>query len=98
MFQALRGEILISAHLSSKKEKNPEQVLEMKKSIEKVRRVLPEYEIIIGGDINGPLEFGFQLLPEKNKPFSLHVYPNKDQHSTVLKKRTLMQAQKNKAN
>lgn len=35
----------------------------MKSSIEKIKKHFPEYELIIGGDLNGDLEFGFQISP-----------------------------------
>lgn len=69
----------------------------MKQSIMKLKQYFPEYEIIIGGDINGPMEFGFQV-PINKLPVSVNVYPNVAKDATVNKKRTLMQAQKHKAN
>ncbi len=39
-------------HLSSKTDKNKEQVANLKEDLLKLRETLPKYELIIGGDIN----------------------------------------------
>lgn len=70
----------------------------MKESITKLRKYFPEYEIIIGGDLNGDLDYGFQISPTEDKPTNIHVFPNLKTDLTVNKKRTMMQAQKHKAN
>lgn len=44
--------ILISAHLTSKAEKNKPQIDKLKASLIKLKQELPLYDIIVGGDLN----------------------------------------------
>ena len=44
--------ILISGHLSSKKEKNAQQVFEMITSLKKLHAIYPRRHIIVGVDAN----------------------------------------------
>ena len=33
----------------------------MKQSLAKIKKNLPQYDFIIGGDLNGKLEYGFKI-------------------------------------
>lgn len=54
-FMCLDNILLIGAHLSSKEVKNKEQIEQLKKGLTDLRTVLPEYEVIVGGDLNSYL-------------------------------------------
>lgn len=56
IFQVVGRTIYISGHLSSKKEKNPLQIKEMIISLEKFKKGFPEYQFVIGADVNGDLD------------------------------------------
>ena len=81
--------ILFSGHLSSKKEKNIDQIKKMLTSLQKVRKIYPSHHLIVGCDVNNFL---------KTVPPFLNVYPDKENIPTTLKKRTYLQPQVNKAN
>lgn len=57
-------------------------------SLEKMRKIYPTYHFITGCDANAFI---------KQVPSFLHVYPDKENCPTVLKKRTMLQPQMNKA-
>ena len=67
--------------------KNLPQIKEMKEGLLQLKKKLPDYDIILGGDINSYLE-----------PFSkeLNFFPN-SQEMTTVKKRTATQGQYHKA-
>lgn len=44
--------ILISAHLTSKVERNLLQIKELKDGLLKLKEKLPDHDIILGGDLN----------------------------------------------
>jgi endonuclease/exonuclease/phosphatase family metal-dependent hydrolase len=48
--------IFINAHLSSKEEKNKGQIEDLKKGLLELKKTLPDYSIIVGGDLNSYLE------------------------------------------
>lgn len=58
---------------------------------------LPEYNFVIGSDLNGNYKMDTRLKYEE-KEFPVFVYPDCEKEATVNKKRTMMQVQKNKAN
>lgn len=69
----------------------------MKDTLRKLKKFFPELKIIAGGDYNTNIEFGFTIEPEHGKLLGIQVVPDSNTESTCNKKRTLMQAQKNKA-
>lgn len=81
--------ILMSGHLSSKKQKNEGQVEEVLYSINRLKELFPKHEIIVGIDANAFIK------PEKFGSFS--IYPNKPEIHTTMKKRTWLQPQVKKA-
>jgi endonuclease/exonuclease/phosphatase family metal-dependent hydrolase len=48
--------ILLSAHLSSNKEKNPAQIASLKEGLISLAKNHPNYRIILGGDLNSFLQ------------------------------------------
>lgn len=60
--------ILINIHLSSKEEKNKGQVVELKKSLEKLRTEFPQYHFIVAGDVNSFIKFEhiFNFYPQND--------------------------------
>lgn len=52
----------------------------------------------MGADLNANLEFGFEITGHKGVKEQVNVFPNFATDTTVYKKRTLIQAQKHKAN
>ena len=90
--------LFISPHLSSKKEPNKEQVQMMKNSLTKLKKNFPKLRIVAAGDYNGYIEHGFMIQTEPDKSFPIYVFPDAKTTPTCNKKRTLIQAQKNKAN
>ena len=80
--------ILLSGHLSSKKEKNEANVRQMKQSLQGIVAAHPGHHIICGADVNSYL----QKWEE-----GLHVYPSDNSQPTTLKKRTHAQVQRKKA-
>jgi hypothetical protein len=48
--------IFINAHLTSKADRNKIQIDQLKEGVMELKRKLPSYEIIVGGDINSYLE------------------------------------------
>ncbi|CAM6005157.1 unnamed protein product [Sphagnum balticum] len=84
--------ILLSGHLSSKAEKNKPQIEQLKRSLLDLRNACPDYEIILGGDINSFLQ--------SEKPFSdkFNCYPDSEKVLTTIKKRTMTQGQFHKGN
>ena len=47
---------LINAHLSSKADKNKEQVDIMKNALLELKKKVPDYDIIVAGDLNSYVE------------------------------------------
>ena len=93
VFQAFGNNFLLNVHISSDDKKNSLQVAELLVFIKKFIELLPDYNLIFGGDFNGKFK-----LPD-NQPLlqGLSLYPNKDEIKTVKKKRTWIQPQRNKA-
>jgi hypothetical protein len=60
----------------------------VKKGLTDLKKALPEYDIIVGGDLNS-------FLPPFSKDF--YIYPENDHQLTTIKKRTMTQGQFNKA-
>ena len=56
-----------------------------------MRKVVPNYEIIVGGDLNS-------FLSVKDAPEGFHLYPDQPDQLTTVKKRTMTQAQFHKGN
>ena len=48
--------VLINAHLSSKAERNKEQIEELKAGILELKEKVPDHEIIVAGDLNSYLK------------------------------------------
>ena len=75
--------ILISGHLSSKKDKNPQQVFEMIKSLKKLHAIYPMCHIIAGVDANSFVPATYQdyvkekgeLIEKKDEKMDLFIYP-----------------------
>lgn len=84
--------LLICAHLTSKAEKNRPQIEQLKKGLIELKTVLPEYEIILGGDLNS------YLSPPNEFRSLLHMYPRSEEQLTTIKKRTMVQGQFHKGN
>ena len=61
----------------------------MKKGLSEIKKILPEYDLIVGGDINSYLA-----------PFSkdFFCYPNDEKQLTTIKRRTMTQGQFHKGN
>jgi endonuclease/exonuclease/phosphatase family metal-dependent hydrolase len=80
--------IFINAHLSSKDELNRKQIKDLKDGITALKQKLPDYGIVIAGDLNSYLE-----------PFSKNFsyYPIYAEDTTTIKKRTFTQGQYHKA-
>lgn len=87
-FLCLDNYILISSHLSSKAEKNKLQIEKLKVGLTDLKKHLPEYDIILGGDLNS-------YLPPFSKEF--YFYPDSENQLTTIKKRTMTQGQFHKA-
>ena len=97
--------ILISGHLSSKKEKNPQQVFEMIKSLKKLHMIYPMCHIIVGADANSFVPQTYadyvkekgEVIEKKDEELGLFMYPSHPASFTTSKQRTYLQAQVNKA-
>lgn len=80
--------ILISGHLSAKDNVNSENVRDLKAGIQLLKSKMPDYEVIIGADINSFLgTFNTDVI----------VFPSVSEKYTSLKMRTSMQTQTKKA-
>ena len=62
--------VLISGHLSSKKDKNPQQVYEMIQSLKKLHAIYPMCHVIVGCDANS---FVPETLAEFKKDNALKI-------------------------
>jgi hypothetical protein len=82
--------ILISVHLSSKKEKNEKQVAAFLRDVHELRASHPEYHLLIGIDANS-------FIDSKQEQ-ALRLFPTKEEVATTYKERTWIQAQVGKAN
>lgn len=80
--------ILISAHLSSNKKLNAENIESLKKGFKMLREKHPDYDVICGGDLNSFL---------KEFHDEIHIYPTSEDQCTSIKKRTSMQTQSKKS-
>ncbi len=75
--------ILISGHLSSKKEKNPQQVFEMVTSLKKLHAIYPMCHIIVGVDANSFVPQTYadyvkekgEQIEKKDAKLELYMYP-----------------------
>lgn len=90
-FMVVENYILIDAHLSSKEQKNKEQMEQLRQGLAALKSTLPQYEVILGGDLNS-----FLKVPDLPKGFSM--YPDEPGQLTTVKKRTMTQAQFHKGN
>lgn len=87
-FLCVDNYILISSHLSSKADKNKLQIEKLKVGLTDLKKHLPDYDIILGGDLNS-------YLPPFSKEF--YFYPDSENQLTTIKKRTMTQGQFHKA-
>ena len=55
-FMVIDKYIFINAHLSSKAEPNRKQIQELKDGITALKHKLPDYDIVVAGDLNSYLE------------------------------------------
>jgi hypothetical protein len=83
--------LLISLHLSSKKQLNPLQLQELTTHLLLLKKHLPKYRIVLGGDLNS------YLTPDETFAGQFHLFPQHEEFFTTLKKRTFTQAQFHKA-
>ena len=81
--------ILINAHLSSKEEPNQKQIKELRGALMELALTLPDYNVILGGDLNSYLG----VMKEEN----LNIFPVEEERITTIKKRTYTQGQFHKA-
>nr|BAJ97870.1 predicted protein [Hordeum vulgare subsp. vulgare] len=84
--------LLINAHLSSNKEKNPPQMESVKSTLKVLKQTQPNLHIILGGDLNAYLISN----PEFDKMF--HMFPVSKDDITTIKMRTKAQGQYEKGN
>lgn len=87
-FLCMDNYIFINAHLSSKAEKNLPQIQQIKTGLSDLKKVLPDYDIIVAGDLNS-------YLPTFSSDF--YIFPEKESQLTTIKKRTMTQGQYHKA-
>lgn len=87
-FLVIEKYICICAHLTSKAEKNLPQIKDLKEGLLKLKKKLPDYDIILGGDLNSYLDCYTS---------ELNFYPSEESEMTTVKKRTATQGQYHKA-
>jgi hypothetical protein len=89
--------ILISGHLSSKKEKNGDQIVQMIQSLTALHNLYPMCQILIGCDANSFAPGTYSEKYKEGLPSNMYIYPNRTQDYTTSKERTFLQPQVNKA-
>lgn len=97
VLQAIGKVVFLSVHLSSKKELNPNQLDEMNKVFGLLLEKFPDYHFMIGSDLNGNYKIDTRISCG-GKEVPLFVFPDSTKEATVMKKRTMLQVQKHKAN